>query len=100
MEAATDRLHADYAAGPAALAADAQAAWNAWRLAHKRELIGPAGKAHDKLKATQKATAKTAKRLRAELGDRFITGTIDREAAIRQWDHRRRKSRQGERSHA
>ena len=38
----------------------------------------------------RKHTRERYERLRDELGEAFIDGTVDREASVRQWDKRRR----------
>ena len=83
-------------------------AWRAWREKHESEyntLLGEVDRAIERKKrmrnrwggwqpvGERKLKRERYERLRAELGDRFIAGTIDREAAVRQWDKRRRDRR-------
>lgn len=94
--------------GARAVAADDERAWRAWREKHESEyntLLGEVDRAIERKKrmrnrwggwqpvGERKLKRERYERLRAELGDRFIAGTIDREAAVRQWDKRRRDRR-------
>jgi hypothetical protein len=83
---------------------DGDAHWQAWARQHPEEydsLLGEvlgiienqrvakfAGERYPL--GERKYYAERLKRLRAELGERFVEGTIDRAAAVRQWDKRRR----------